>query len=137
MAVRLHRLAFRLGAEPTELTPAHLQALCDLRMAEDADLDFKREDSYTTSGPDGLDELAKDVTALANARGGLIIIGIVEDSQGCAESLSEVAVSDKKIGQMYNGLRARVVPYLPDIWISNLETAHWLGQGLRADRRAR
>ena len=129
MAVRLHRLTFRLGAELTELTPAHLQALCDLRMPEDADLDFKSEDSYTTSGPDGLDELAKDVTALANARGGLIIIGIVEDSQGCAESLSEVAVSDKKIGQMYNGLRARVVPYLPDISISNLEIVTGSGKG--------
>ena len=129
MAVRLHRLTFRLGAELTELTSAHLQALCDLRMPEDADLDFKSEDSYTTSGPDGLDELAKDVTALANARGGLIIIGIVEDSQGCAESLSEVAVSDKKIGQMYNGLRARVVPYLPDISISNLEIVTGSGKG--------
>lgn len=73
--------------------------------------------------------MAKDVTALANARGGLIIIGINEDSQGCAESLSEVAVSDKKIGQMYNGLRARVVPYLPGIWISNLETATGSGKG--------
>jgi hypothetical protein len=129
MAVRLHRLAFRLGAELTELTPAHLRTLCDLRIPEDADLDFKSEDSYTTSGQDGLDELAKDVTALANARGGLIIIGITEDSQGCAESLSEVVVSDKKIGQMYNGLRARVVPYLPDIWISNLETAPGSGKG--------
>ena len=122
MPVRLHRITSRLGAELADLTPAHLQALCDSRIPEDADLDFKSKDSYTTSGGDGLDELAKDVTALANARGGLIIIGIVEDSQGCAESLSEVAVSDKKIGQMYNGLRARVVPYLPDIWISNLET---------------
>ena len=107
MPVRLHRLTSRLGADVAELTPAHLQALCDLRMPEDVDLDFKREDSYTTSSPGGLDELAKDVTALSNARGGLIIIGIVEDSQGCAESLSEVAVSEKKIGQMYNGLRAR------------------------------
>ena len=98
-------------------------------MPEDADLDFKSKDSYTTSGTDGLDELAKDVTALANTRGGLIIIGIVEDNQGCAESLSEVTVSDKKIGQMYNGLRARVVPYLPDIWINNLETAAGSGAG--------
>ena len=129
MPVRLHRLTSRLGAELAELTPAHLQALCDLRMPEDADLDFKSKDSYTNSGTDGLDELAKDVTALANARGGLIITGIVEDSQGCAESLSEVAVSDKKIGQMYNGLRARVVPYLPDIWITNLETAAGSGMG--------
>lgn len=75
MPVRLHRLTLRLGAELAELTPAHLQALCDLHMPEDADLDFKSGDSYTTSGPDGLDELAKDVTALANARGGRIIIG--------------------------------------------------------------
>jgi hypothetical protein len=98
-------------------------------MPEDVDLDFKREDSYTACGPGGLDELAKDVTALANAPGGLIIIGIVEDSQGCADSLNDVAVSDNKIGQMYNGLRARVVPYLPDIWIRNLETAAGSGSG--------
>ncbi len=128
MAIRLHRLASRLGAEISELTPAHLQALCDLHIPEDVDLDFKSEDVYTT-GQDGLDELAKDVTALANARGGLIITGITEDSQGRAHSLSEVAVSDKKIGQMYNGLRARVVPYLPDIWISNLETVNGSGTG--------
>jgi hypothetical protein len=129
MAVRLHRLTSRLGAELSDLTPAHLQALCDLRLPEDADLDFKSEDSYTTNGPDGLDELAKDVTALANARGGLLIVGIAEDGQGCAQSLSEVAVSDKKIGQMYNGLRARVVPYLPDIWIRSVETAAGSGKG--------
>jgi hypothetical protein len=59
----LHRLASRLGGEIGDLTPAHLQALCDLHMPEDVDLN----------------------------------------------SLSEVAVSDKKVGQMYNGLRARVV----------------------------
>jgi hypothetical protein len=129
MAVRLHRLTSRLGAEIGELTPAHLQALCDLRMPEDVDLDFKSEDTYTTTAPGGLDELAKDVTALANARGGLIIIGIAEDSQGRAHSLSEVTVSDNKIGQMYSGLRARVVPYLPDIWINNLETVNGSGAG--------
>jgi hypothetical protein len=129
VTVRLHRLTSRLGAEIGELTPAHLQALCDLRMPEDIDLDYKREDAYTATGPGGLDELAKDVTALANARGGLIVIGIAEDSQGCAHSLSEVTVSDKKIGQMYSGLRARVVPYLPDVWISNLESVNGSGTG--------
>jgi hypothetical protein len=129
MAIRSRRLASRLGAEIGELTPAHLQALCDLHIPEDVDLDFKSQDAYTTTGQDGLDELAKDVTALANARGGLIITGIAEDSQGCARSLTEVAVSDKKIGQMYNGLRARVMPYLPGIWISNLETVNGSGTG--------
>ncbi|WP_194903948.1 AlbA family DNA-binding domain-containing protein [Catenulispora rubra] len=129
MAVRLHRLTSRLGAELDELAPVHLQALCDLGMPEDVDLDFKSADAYTTTGAEGLDELAKDVTALANARGGLIVVGIAEDSQGRADSLSEIAVSDKKIGQMYSGLRARVVPYLPDVWISNVETANGSGTG--------
>src|SRR5581483_10052453 len=129
MPIRLHRLTGRLGADVADLTPAHLQTLCELRIPEDVDLDFKRDDSYTTCGPSGLDELAKDVTALANARGGLIIIGIVEDSQGCAESLSDGAVSDNKIGQMTNGLRARVVPYLPDVWIRTLETEAGSGSG--------
>lgn len=35
MAIRLHRLTSCLGAELSDLTPAHLQALCDLRMPED------------------------------------------------------------------------------------------------------
>jgi predicted HTH transcriptional regulator len=102
-------------------------------MPEDADLDFKGEDSYTTSGPDGLDELAKDITALANARGGLIIIGINEDSQGCAESLSEVEVSDKKIGQPACQSRALPSRHLDQ----QSRDSDWLRQGLRADRRAR
>lgn len=129
MVVRLHRLAPRLGAEPAELTPVHLRELCEAGIPEGVDLDFKGQDTYTSSGPEGLDELAKDVTALANARGGLIIVGIVEDDQGCANSLNEVAVNDKKIGQMYSGLRARVVPYLPDVWIHGIEAAAGSGTG--------
>jgi hypothetical protein len=128
MAVRLHRLTSRLGAEVGDLTRTHLQQLCDLRMPEDVDLDFKGQDAYTTS-PDGLDELAKDVTALANARGGLIIVGIAEDTQGCADSLTKVAVSDKKIGQMTGGLRARVIPWLPDLTIRSIEDAPGSGDG--------
>jgi hypothetical protein len=38
MPARLHRLTGRLGAEVAELTPAHLQALCDVRLPENVDL---------------------------------------------------------------------------------------------------
>jgi Putative DNA-binding domain len=129
MAVRLHRLTSRLGADFEALTVAHMQALCENRIPEDVDLDFKSQDEYTTTGNDGLDELAKDVTALANARGGLIVVGIDEDSQGCAESLCAVPVSDKKVNQMYSGLRARVVPYLRDVSIHTLEQTAGAGEG--------
>lgn len=130
MTVRLHRVTSRLGvAELDDLTVVDLQRLCDLRVAEDVDLDFKAEDGYTPKGNDGYDELAKDVTALANSRGGLIIIGVGEDAQGCAEPLHSAPVSDKKIGQFTNALRARVFPWLPDLLIKDVETAPGSGEG--------
>ncbi len=105
-----------------------MQHLCDDHVAEDVDLDFKSQDAYTANA-EGLDELAKDVTALANARGGLIVVGIAEDSQGCADKLSLVPVSDKKVTQMTGGLRARIVPYLPDVSIRTVEDAPGSGKG--------
>lgn len=130
MAFRLHRVTSRLGVtELDDLTADDLKKLCDLRMAEDVDLDFKAEDGYAPKGNEGYDELAKDVTGLANSRGGLIIIGIGEDAQGCAESLQSAPVSDKKIGQFTNALRARIIPWLPDFFIKNVETAPGSGEG--------
>ncbi len=130
MAVRLHRVTSRLGVtELDDIAPDYLQKLCNLRIPEDVDLDFKSEDGYTSKGNEGYDELAKDVTGLANARGGLIIIGITEDAQGCAESLHSAPVSDKKIGQFTNALRARIIPWLPDFFIKNVETAPGSGEG--------
>jgi len=130
MAVRLHRVTSRLGvSELDDITAGDLQKLCDLRLPEDIDLDFKAEDGYTPKGNEGYDELAKDVTGLANARGGLIVIGIREDAQGCAESLNATAVNDKKIVQFTSALRARVVPWLPDLFITNVETAPGSGEG--------
>ena len=130
MAVRLHRVTSRLGvADLDDLTADDLQRVCDLRIAEDVDLDFKSEDGYGPKGNDGYDELAKDVTGLTNSRGGLIVIGINEDAQGCAESLNSGPLDDKKIGQFTNALRARVIPWLPDLFIKNVETAPGSGVG--------
>jgi hypothetical protein len=130
MAVRVHRVTSRIGVtELDDLTADDLQKLCDLRMPEDVDLDFKAEDGYTPKGNEGYDELAKDVTGLTNARGGLIIIGIGEDAQGCAESLHSAPVSDKKIGQFTSALRARIVPWLPDFFIKTVETVPGSGEG--------
>lgn len=98
-------------------------------MPEDVDLDFKAGDGYTPKGQEGYDELAKDVTGLANARGGLIIIGIKEDAQGYAASLVSAPVDDKKKVTFTNALRARVVPWLPDFYIENVETAPGSGVG--------
>lgn len=129
MTVRIHRLTARLGAEADQLTPAHLQQICDMHLPEDIDLDFKGEDGYTPRGQTGYDELAKDVTGLANARGGLIVIGIREDAQGCAECLNTVSVDDSKINAMTSALRGRIIPWHQDISIRGIEDAPGSGEG--------
>ncbi|WP_410637753.1 helix-turn-helix domain-containing protein [Amycolatopsis sp. lyj-346] len=130
MSVRLPRVAAKLGADFQDLRVEELRRACQDRVAEDVQLDFKAEDSYT-SKPVGLDELAKDVTALANAQGGLIIIGIAEDDQGNAFELRPLDVTkcDDLIGKMEQGLRARVVPLYPDVAIRVVEDPDASGMG--------
>ncbi|MFJ4829322.1 helix-turn-helix domain-containing protein [Streptomyces sp. NPDC088747] len=105
-------MAQLLDADFDGLDRSHLVELCDQRAAEDVDLDFKQDNAYTKDA-DGLDEFAKDVTAMANARGGLIVVGITENDQGNAECLNPIAVSDKLHNQLVQALRSRVFPFLP------------------------
>ncbi|MEU2600581.1 ATP-binding protein [Streptomyces hirsutus] len=112
MTVRIPRLAQLLGADFDGLDRSHLVELCDQRASEDVDLDFKQDNAYTKDA-DGLDELAKDVTAMANARGGLIVVGVTENDQGNAEGLNPIAISDKLHNQLVQALRSRVFPFLP------------------------
>ncbi|TDU05558.1 putative DNA-binding protein [Streptomyces sp. 846.5] len=110
--MKIPRIAALLGASFEEMDRTHLATLCAHRIAEGVDLDFKQENSYVKSA-ESLDELAKDVTAMANARGGLIVIGIAEDAQGCAGRLTPGDIDDKVVVQLNNGLRSRVFPFLP------------------------
>ncbi|MFF1639447.1 helix-turn-helix domain-containing protein [Streptomyces sp. NPDC058246] len=112
MTVRIPRLAQLLGADFDGLDRSHLVELCDQRAAEDVDLDFKQDNAYAKDA-DGLDEFAKDVTAMANARGGLIVVGVTENDQGNAERLNPIAISDKLHNQLVQALRSRVFPFLP------------------------
>ncbi|MCP3817896.1 ATP-binding protein [Streptomyces sp. A3M-1-3] len=112
MTVKIPRIAALLGAPFEELDRSHLVTLCTQRVAESIDLDFKQQNSYAKNA-ESLDELAKDVTAMANARGGLIVIGIAEDAQGCAGRLTPVDIDDGIVVQFNNGLRSRVFPFLP------------------------
>ena len=78
-AVRLRDV---LGAPPHEVDEEQLKALVDSGVREDADLDVK-EVSYGTSDPDRR-KLAGDVAAMANDRGGLIVIGIRDEDDVAA-----------------------------------------------------
>lgn len=73
-----------LGLRLRDLDFDGLRRIVDLRLAEDANLDFKRD--FSTRGERSV-ELAKDICSLANAQGGLLVFGIVEDN-GVANSLA-------------------------------------------------
>jgi Putative DNA-binding domain len=110
MPVQLPRLAKLLGAAIDEASADHIFAFIAKRVPEDAELDYKRANTYTVDN-DGADELAKDVSGMANSRGGLIIIGIEEDEQACASKATPVKVTDKITGQMEQIIHARVIPF--------------------------
>jgi hypothetical protein len=111
MPVQIARLAKLLGAPVHQATYEQVAALRAKKVREDADLDFKGSNTYIVHG-DGAEELAKDVTGMANARSGLIIIGIEEHEQACAKDVAPVGTGGRTKDQMEQILRSRVVPWL-------------------------
>jgi hypothetical protein len=80
------RLVDLLGARLEEVTEEHLERLVTAGAREDADLDFK-EHRYG-GGESEKRELAGDIAAMANSRGGLIVIGIRDEGDVAAELTS-------------------------------------------------
>lgn len=73
-------------------------------------------------------ELAKDVAALANRRGGVIVLGVEEDHEARAATARGVVMSDDEIGRIRQTIAARVVP-LPDVDVRALPDPD-LGEGV-------
>jgi Putative DNA-binding domain len=128
MPVQLARLANLLGATANRATFEQIATLIGKKVREDTDLDFKQANTYI-SGGDGAEELAKDVTGMANAQGGLIIVGIEEDEQACARRPTPVTITGKVTEQMEQILRTRVVPWLNGTDIRPVECPDTPGTG--------
>ena len=101
------RLVSVLGARPHELDAAGIQALVG-HVREDEDLDFKR-DLYPRSDA-GKAELAADVAAMANHRGGAIILG-VDEHEAVASDVPQVELSDEEQLRMA-AVVAGIAPYV-------------------------
>lgn len=97
-SLRSRRLEALLGAAVDDLDLSNLQSLVDAHVREDFDLDFKGA-RYGTSDADKR-ALQSDVAALANADGGLIIIGVAEDEHAQASALSLVELGDAEMNRM-------------------------------------
>ncbi|MEN8671704.1 ATP-binding protein [Nocardioides sp.] len=67
----------------------------------------------------GRTDLGKDVTALANAGGGMIILGIAEHN-GAAAAFRPTRLSDKRRVLMRSMLQSHVAPAVPDVAIGHI-----------------
>jgi hypothetical protein len=81
------------GKPPDEVTETDLDALRVHGVPEGSRLEFKR-DMYGR-GDEDRRELLRDITAMANSRGGQILIGVDEDGDGTATTVVGVPPGDQ------------------------------------------
>ncbi|MFJ9627414.1 helix-turn-helix domain-containing protein [Streptomyces sp. NPDC101175] len=80
------RLSAALGGHPDHLTEDDLQRAVDSQVPESADLDWKKDFYQGTDA--GKKELAKDVSAMANTVGGMVVIGVDDGKKDHAHGLA-------------------------------------------------
>lgn len=87
-----------------------MRALVEGQVREDDDLDFKRE---RYGGSDGQKrELAADIAAMANHRGGVILVGIRDENDVAAE-LTPVELADGEEGRLLQIGAGNITPHVP------------------------
>jgi hypothetical protein len=97
------------GKSLDALTAADVRGLVNGQAQEDFDLDFKAA-HYGRTETDKR-ALAVDVAAMANAAGGVILIGIDEDEQARATAAPGVEVSDAERGRINQIVASQVSPF--------------------------
>jgi hypothetical protein len=96
------------GVPPEEAAEEHLRSLVSAGTREYADLDFKQE-PYG-NGDEDRRELAADIAAFANDRGGVIVIGIRDENEVAFE-FTPVPLDADEEGRIRSIGTDNVVPY--------------------------
>lgn len=104
------RLRSVFGVPLDEIDEARLQALVEQGAREDADLDFKQ--TLYGNGDSDRREFAADIAAMANDRGGVIVIGI-RDETDIAVERTPVPLDSAEEGRMRSIGASNLAPYAP------------------------
>lgn len=121
------RLAAVLGRHPDHLTEDDLQRAVESRMPESVDLAWKR--SFYLGTDAGKKELAKDVSAMANTAGGVVVIGIDDGRQDHAHALTPI---EPTLGHGEEWIRAVLAswiqPVVPDVGVRCVKSTRYEGK---------
>lgn len=109
-----------LGLEPCPVGWALIAQAVDARVSEQTDLDWKRE--RYDSKPDWHEEFAKDIAAMANSGGGLIVLGVNEDrATSKATSFADaVDLNDAEERMFRSTIYSRVSPPVAGVSFTRL-----------------
>jgi hypothetical protein len=102
------RLRDVFGAPLAEVSHEHIEGLVSSGAREAADLDFKA--SLYGKGEQATRELCKDIAAMRNDRGGVILLGVA-DEDGIAVDCPEVPLSDDEERRMRQIVAAGTTPH--------------------------
>jgi hypothetical protein len=109
MASSWTRLHQELGISPGPLTYAHIEQGANEILGERDDLDWKR-DLPKKAEPGEWNEFSKDVAAMANARGGLLIYGVRNDRK-----ITGVDPNAVHTEHLFKWLRANTQPFVAGV----------------------
>lgn len=101
------RLEQLFGPNPEAINADHVKALVSGAVEEDLDLEFK-ESLYC--GESERRDLCRDVAALANTAGGVLVLGVQADEQSQASACPGVDLSDDAKTRMQQIVAAGVLP---------------------------
>ncbi|MEU8789759.1 ATP-binding protein [Streptomyces sp. NPDC048643] len=116
------RLTAALGSHPDELSEDDLQRAVDNRIPEGLDLDWKKDFYKGTDA--GKKELAKDVSAMANTSGGMIVIGVDDGKQDHAHGLAPSEPDPNRGEEWIRSVLANwIQPVVPNVGVRPLRSA--------------
>jgi hypothetical protein len=111
MVMRSRRLEDLFGARLDDLCYQDIKDLVgNPEAAEAEDLDYKRP--HYASDDKGREELAKDVAALANHRGGVLVLGMAE-AKGVPSLVIDVDLDDHHLRRMRQVIANNTAPPVP------------------------
>ncbi|MFC8276636.1 helix-turn-helix domain-containing protein [Streptomyces sp. NPDC057271] len=121
------RLTAALGRHPDDLTEDDLQRAVENHIPESVDLDWKKDFYKGTDA--GKKELAKDVSAMANTAGGMVVIGVHDGDQDHAHALAPIDPEPGRGEEWIRSVLANwIQPVVPNVGVRPVKSESKAGK---------